>query len=179
MPASEKLAAMAAILLLAGCEARIGKEAGKAKDQEAGRPARASAEARAEEGQLSIDAPGFALKLDIPAGLAERADLDSDSGILYPGAALSGMHVEARDRAGAGRSMVELRFVSSDPPAKVAAWYRDPARAKDFSVSSSRREGGAIAIAGTEKEDGDPFDLTLSPRSGGGTDGRLRLRDSG
>jgi hypothetical protein len=91
---------------------------------------------------------------------------------------LSGMHVEARDRGEGGRSTVELRFTSTDAPAKVAAWYRDPARASEFSVGSASQAGGVITIAGTEKEDGDPFELSLSPR-GAGTEGLLKLRDRG
>jgi hypothetical protein len=161
--------ALSAILLLAACEARVGKETQSDVSQR-------SAEAKAEEGKFSIEAPGFGLKLSIPQALAERAEVDSDSGLLYPGSTLSGLHVEARDGAEGGRSGVELRFVSSDPPATVAAWYRDPVRARDFAVSSANETGGTWVISGAEREDGDPFEVTLGPR-GGGTDGRLRLRD--
>ena len=175
MTPSKLVAALGAIALLAACEARIGND--KAGGDTAA--TETSVKAGAEEGQLSIDAPGFEMTLDIPDALAERADLDSDSGILYPGATLSGMHVEARDRGAGGTSLVELRFTSTDAPAAIAAWYRDPARAADFAVTSASGAGGSFAIAGTQKEDGDPFELSLSPRAGGGTDGRLRLRDRG
>ena len=174
---------VAAAALLGACEARIGKNS----DEEAAGPqgsasassggvAEPSAQAQAKEGQLSIDAPGFQMKLDIPKELANRAEIDSNSGILYPGSSLSGMHVEARKRSGAEQSHVELRFTSSDAPAKVAAWYRDPARAAEFTIGTVRQNGAGYAIQGTEKGDGDPFDLTLNPR-GGGTEGVLRLRD--
>lgn len=169
------LPALAAIALLAACEARIGKE--NAHAERAADKSDTAGGGTAEAGQLSIDTPAFQMKLDIPDSLSERADIESDSGILYPGARLSGMHVEARDRGGGGRSIVELRFTSADAPAKVAAWYRDPARAGEFSVDSAKESGSVISLAGTEREDGDPFDLSLSPRSGGGTEGLLRLRD--
>lgn len=169
------LAMLAATALLAACEARIGKE--DSKPQAGGGETRTAANGKARAGEFSIDTPGFQMKIDIPESVAERADVESDKGILYPGAKLSGMHIEARERAEGGRSIVELRFTSADSPGKIAAWYRDPARAGEFSVASASESGGVISIAGTEKEDGDPFDLSLRPRSGGGTDGLLRLRD--
>ena len=159
-------------VLLAACEARIGRDDGQSN-------AAATAEGQdgAEEGTFSIDTPGFQMKLDIPAVVAERAEVDSENGLLYPGANLSGIHVEARE--GSGRSRVELRFTTGDAPERVAAWYRDPARADDFTIASGSRNGGVITLAGTQKDDGDPFELSLSPGNGGGTVGRLKLRDRG
>jgi hypothetical protein len=34
-----------------------------------------------------------------------------------------------------------------------------------------------LVLSGTERADGDPFELRLSPGRGGGTDGRLMLTD--
>ena len=164
-----------ALTLLAACEAKIGKDADKeaeTKGQAAGSPA----EGKAKEGEFSIDAPGFDMKVDIPGGLTTSSGSDSD--MLYPGSTLSGMHIGA-GKGGSGQSGVELRFTTTDAPKKVAAWYRNPARSEQFSIESARREGGAIVIAGKEKQDGDPFTIHLSPRSGGGTDARVNLTDSG
>ena len=158
------------LALLAACEARIGKPDEKVELESVGN-------GQAESGELSIDTPGFKMKLDIPKAIADRAEVDSDSGVLYPGSTLSGMHVEGRGKGEGNR--VELRFISKDDPAKIAAWYRDPARAGEFSIKSASRSGDVINLTGTEKEDGDPFDLSLSPRGGGGTDATLRLRDRG
>ena len=177
--------ALGALALLAACEARIGTDKASEEASEtqgsasasSGSTGEASAQGEAKEGQLSIDAPGFEMKLNIPKALAGKAEIDSNSGILYPGSSLSGMHVEANDTGGSQQSGVELRFTSSDAPAKLAAWYRDPARAGEFTVGSVRQNGAGFAVQGTERGDGDPFDLTLNPRSGGGTDGVLRLRD--
>jgi hypothetical protein len=179
MPLSKAAMVLAVAALLAGCEARIGKEDPPAEAAATGNSAGGAGEGEAEDGRLSIDTPGLQMKLDIPSGLAGRAQFDSDSGVLYPGAALSGMHVEARDGRQGGRSMVELRFTSPDDVAKIAAWYRDPARAADFTVGQASKSGAAVILTGTEKKDGDPFDLSLTPRAGGGTEGRLRLRDKG
>jgi hypothetical protein len=164
------LTALAAFSILSACEARIGSE-------DEAPPPESTGNGQAEEGELSIDTPGFQMKLNIPKAIADRAEVDSDSGVLYPGATLSGIHVEGRGKAGDSR--VELRFNSKDDPARIAAWYRDPARAAEFSITSASQNGDVINLSGTEKEDGDPFDLSLSPRGGGGTDGRLRLRDRG
>jgi hypothetical protein len=161
---------LGALALLAACEARIGKPDEKVELDSVGN-------GQAEGGELSIDTPGFKMKLDIPKAIADRAEVDSDSGVLYPGSTLSGMHVEGHRKEGGNR--VELRFNSKDDSARIAAWYRDPARAAEFSITSASRSGDAINLTGTEKEDGDPFDLSLRPRGGGGTEGTLRLRDRG
>jgi hypothetical protein len=155
------------------CEAKIGKEADKPDPKAAA----ASAEGKAEEGQFSIKAPGFDMKIDIPAGVTSHGDSDSD--MLYPGATLSGMHIEGSKGGGDGKgdAGIELRFTSPDAPDKVAAWYRDPARATGFSIAGIRREGADYLISGAEKQDGDPFSLRLTSRSGGGTEGRLTLTD--
>jgi hypothetical protein len=172
MPSNKLFCLVGALAMLAGCEARIGRD-----DAQSNTAAAAKGTEQAEEGTFSIDTPGLQMKLDIPTAIAERAEVDNENGLLYPGANLSGIHVEARE--GNGRSRVELRFSSTDAPERVAAWYRDPARADDFTVASGSQNGGVITLAGTQKDDGDPFELSLSPRNGGGTDGRLKLRERG
>jgi hypothetical protein len=177
------LIAVLSFAALAACEAKIGPSADKG-----GEPAKAaapvSAEGKAEEGQFSIKAPGFDLKLDIPDAVAANSQLDSDSKIFYPGASLSGMHVEAGQRSGGaangeGNGAVELRFTTADAPDKVAAWYRDPARRSGFTIASDTRDGEAFIIAGKQVEGDEDFTVRLAPRSGGGTDGRLLLTDKG
>ena len=161
--------AVTAMALLGACEARIGR------DDKAGASERAQAAAGgAEEGTFSIDAPGFDLKINIPEGMKDGM-VNSDSEILYPGAQLSGMHVNA-DGQGNARDKVELRFTSADAPDKVAAWYRDGARAETFAIASAVEKNGTYTLSGTEVEDGDPFTLQLA-RRGEGTDARLTLQD--
>jgi hypothetical protein len=71
-----------------------------------------------------------------------------------------------------------MRFTSADAPDKVAAWYRDPARAATITGVSVQQDGSGFRVSGAGKE-GDPFDLRLSPGAGGGTQAQLTLRDAG
>jgi hypothetical protein len=175
------IAAIAVLAMLGGCEARIGKEADKESRKEAhtGAPAGSPAAAgKSEEGSLSIDAPGFDMKISIPQGMSDRMNVegDGDIALMYPGSQVAGLHVEAR--TGAKNSGVEIRFRSNDPPATIAGWYRDPARATRISIASAREANGVFTLAGADKDDGDRFTVQLSPRPGGGTDGRLTIDDS-
>lgn len=176
MSAGETLSLVCAMALLSACEVNFRKDPDEAAGKGEAKSA-AAAEGKAKEGQFSIDTPGFDMKIDIPAGVVSHADSDSD--VLYPGSKLSGMHIEGNKSGadGTGNAGIELRFTTPDAADKVAAWYRDPARASGFTVSGIRREGAAMVITGSEREDGDPFTLRLSPGSGGGTEGRLTLSD--
>lgn len=170
------LGALAA-LTLAACEARFGNDANAQAGNESGN---ASAAGKAEEGRVSIHAPGFDMKVNIPKGLRREAGMDSDSGVFYPNSTFGGMHIEG-DRDERGRHSngeVELSFVTADAPDVVARWYQDPARAAEFTVASMRREGADYLFAGTAGDDHDPFRLRLTSRQGGGTEGRLVLTDS-
>ena len=162
--------AAAAALALPACEARFGNDAA---------PGNGTAEGKAEEGRLSISAPGFEMKVNIPESLRREAGIDDDSGVIYPNSRFSGIHVEGGRGGEAGRhdGEVELRFASADSPDTVVRWYRDPARAADFTVSSAGREGAAFVIAGTTTDDDGQFRARLAPRPGGGTDGRVVLAE--
>lgn len=161
---------LAALALLAACEMKIGKD-----EEKAGAQPSTTAEGKSEDGSISIDAPGFDMKLNIPDAL--QAQVGADGDVLYPGSKLAGLHVQANDGSGAGDDSVELRFTTTDAPAKVAAWYRDPAQAKELAVTSAQQQGQGYRIAGTSKGDADPFTLTLAPAAGGGTEGRIVLQD--
>lgn len=160
----------AAAVLLGACEAKVGEEAGRDALDANGL---ASAEGKAEEGKVAIRAPGFELTFDMPAAKIEKSD-HSDAPI-YPGSTLTGVYVAGAH--GEGEDEVELRFRSDADPATVAAWYRDPARTGDFTLSSAGRQGADFVAEG--KDDKDRFRVRLSPRSGGGTDGRLAIRNRG
>ena len=159
---------IAALVLLGACEMKVGKDKEGAATEQA-----ASAEGQSEEGTISIDAPGFDMRVNLPAAL--RAQLGADGDILYPGAKFAALHVKADDGSGAGGS-AELRFSTTDAPDKVAAWYRDPNQAKELTVASVEPDGNGYRIAGTRKGDSDPFTVSLQPASGG-TDGVIVLRD--
>ena len=68
------LAATAAALVLTACEARIGNDV-----QPSGN---ASAENKAEEGQVSINAPGVQMKINIPEGLRHETSIHDDNGLI-------------------------------------------------------------------------------------------------
>jgi hypothetical protein len=166
-------AATAAALMLTACEARFGNDAEPAGN--------GSAENKAEEGQVSINASGVQMKINIPEGLRHEASIHDDHGLIYPGSTMSGMHIEGGRDDGRGKSdggEVEMRFASTDGPDMIAHWYQDPARAHDFTVASASRDGAAYVFAGTRTDGGGRFRIRLAPRQGGGTDGRVLLSDN-
>lgn len=165
-------------LLLGACEARIGKGDDATASNSSAEAGSSPAAGKAKEGELSIKAPGFDMKVNIPRAITNHVNADSDDQLVYPGSSVDGLHIEASAKQeGKGDSGVELRFKTGDAFDKVAAWYRDPARRDGFSIGEVGREGNSLVIAGTQKEDGDPFRLQLSPAAGGGTEGRLTLSD--
>lgn len=159
-------------LLLAACEMKVGG------DGEAGGNASAPANGAVRDGQISIDTPGFDMKLDIPQAL--RSKIDGDGALIYPGATMNGLNVTATGNEGAGQGRVEMRFSTPDAIAQVANWYRDPARAAaGLTGVSVRQDGGGFRISGAGANGGDPFDLRLTPAPGGGTQAQLVMRGSG
>jgi hypothetical protein len=159
-----------AAIALGGCDARIGNDVHPGGN--------GSAENKAEEGQLSISAPGVEMKIDIPEGIRRETNINDDSGLVYPGSRMSGVHIEGGSDEQRSDGEVEMRFVSADPPETVARWYRDPARVSTFSLDSAAREGEVHVFAGTKKEGRGRFRLRLAAAAGGGTEGRLLLTDT-
>lgn len=136
-----------------------------------------SAEGKAEEGKISVKAPGFDLAISLPKEMTGQAKVDRDSKILYPGSTIQGVAIAAgRGGDTSADSEVEMRFSSRDPIETVAGWYRDPARGEGFHLDKVRSEGRDVLIEGRQKRDRHGFRLRLSPRASGGTDGRLTVR---
>lgn len=136
-----------------------------------------SAEGKAEEGKISLKMPGVDMTLSLPKGVADEARAERDSKLLYPGATLRGMAIAAGPGSDkSGDSEVEIRFSTPDALDKVVAWYRDPARTDGFQLQSAARDGDAWLLTGVQKRDEHHFKLRLSPRPGGGADGRLTVR---
>jgi hypothetical protein len=157
-------------IALAGCDARIGNDVRAAGN--------GSAENKAEEGQLSISAPGVEMKIDIPEGIRRETNIQDDSGLVYPGSRMSGVHIQGGRDGQRSDGEVEMRFVSVDPPETVVRWYRDPARVSTFTLDSAGREGEAHVFSGTKKEGNGRFRLRLAASAGGGTEGRLLLTEA-
>lgn len=162
---------IAAVAALTACEARLGNDAPPVAEN-------ATAAGRAEEGRLTIEAPGFNMSVSIPEGLRGDANMDDDSDLIYPGSTFGGIHVQGgterpgRDRGGE----VELRFTTGDAIDRVVAWYRDPARGGKINIASVARDGNGFTVTGTDRHDNDQFTLRLAPR-GSGTEGRLLIVD--
>jgi hypothetical protein len=168
---------------LAGCSFPSGEsDRQEVANQLAEARAAAGAEGKAEEGRLSIQAPGVDIAINVPESMRGRARAGTDSDVLPPGAQVSGIHVQgdggtAGGAGGTGGAdSVELRFTAAATPAEVAAWYRDPARHPHFRIDSARREGDEIVLAGTNTASGGALIAHLRAR-GSGTDGRLVMVD--
>lgn len=171
MSMSRMLSAVAAMAMLAACEARIGEDAGNVSEN-------ATAAGRAEEGRLTIEAPGFNMQIDIPEGIRESARMDDENGLIYPGSTLGGLHVQGGPEGPEGErdGEVELRFSTGDAIDRVVAWYRDPARGEEIRIDTADRRGDSFVMTGRGR-DGERFNLTVEPRAGGGTEARLVLSD--
>lgn len=162
--------AAAALMLLGACHSRHREEDAR---EEA---SKVSAEGKAQEGKISVKAPGFDLTFSLPKEMAQEARADKNSRILYPGSTIAGVAVAAgKGGDHGGDSEVEMRFRSADPVDRVLAWYRDPARASGFRLRSVGREGGVVEIAGIQNSDKHPFKVRLETQGGGGTEGRLTI----
>ena len=153
------------LILLAACEARVGKD----KNQEAAPENEVAAATEPE--QFALKLPGFEMKVDLPN---EGVRTGEDSDMLYPGSRMTGMNIDAA--GGTREETVELRFRTTDNIRKVVAWYRDPARTSAFSLSKVDEQDGGYRLAGTQRDGEGSFDLSLDP-SGGGTEGRLVFSD--
>jgi hypothetical protein len=167
--AASRMYALAATALLCGC--------GSAGDDDnlfAGNQS-VSAEGKAQEGKISVKAPGVDISFSVPKELTVEAKAGKDNKLLYPNATLSGIAFAAGDKGNQGGDTdVEVRFKAPDALDKVAAWYRDPARAAGFRLTSERREGTDLVLAGVQR-DKHAFKVTLRPGAAGGTEGRVRV----
>jgi hypothetical protein len=134
-----------------------------------------SAEGQAQEGKISIKAPGLDLAISLPKELTGEAKTGRDSKVLYPNATLAGMAIAAGETGKGGDTDVEMRFKTADPPEQVAAWYRDPARRDGFRLAAQARDKGDLVFTGVQRRDRHPFQVRIGAGRGGGTEGRLRV----
>jgi hypothetical protein len=167
--AVSRMSALAATALLCACGS-----GGDDEDNLAAGNQSVSAEGKAQEGKISVRAPGVDISFSVPKELTVDARAGKDNKLLYPNATLTGMAYAAgeKDNQG-GDTDMEVRFRAPDPLDKVTAWYRDPARRGDFRLTSERREGTKLILIGTQA-DRQAFKVTLGPGPGG-TEGRVRV----
>jgi len=176
MSHSRTLPALAAFALLAACDGhlKMGNEADAGGSNQS-----QSAAGQAQDGRLTVKAPGLDMSINIPEEPRSAATADADTRIIPPGATIGGLHVQGEQGSGrnGGGGAVEMTFTAAQPPEQVAAWYRDPARAADFTVSSTARQGSEIVIAATPKPEGEAFTVRLRGGAGGGTEARLVISE--
>jgi hypothetical protein len=169
------VAAAGLALALAACEGR----SADTEEPQGDAAAKVSAEGKAEDGKVTIKAPGFDLAIRIPDAVSRRAVTDRGTRIVPPGSRFGGIHIEGGRSAGpdGGHGEVEMRFSADTDPAATANWYRDAARTDDFTVSGARREGDGYVVEGQTREDSGTFTARVTPGAAGGSDIRLLLRD--
>ncbi|MDB5672592.1 MAG: hypothetical protein JWO25_3551 [Alphaproteobacteria bacterium] len=136
------------------------------------------AEGKAEAGQVSVKAPGLDVTFSVPKSLTRDVKVRSDITSLYPQAKITGMYAAGGGEKGK-ETEVEFRFSSTDKPALIAAWYRDPARVGAFKLDKVTQKGAETLVRGTQKNDGKTFKVQLGTGPDGRTDGRLVIHDKG
>jgi hypothetical protein len=154
----------AAALLLGGCEMSVKTDA---------------ADGGNGTGELSVKAPGVGLNIDLPAMV--KAEIDGGGDLIFPGSTMNGLNLNASAGTGAGnQGNVQLKFETPAAVREVLAWYQDPARAPAMTGISVQQVGtGGYRISGQAQEGGDPFNVELAPKAGGGTQAKLNLGKAG
>jgi hypothetical protein len=149
-------------LLLSACEVKVGKND---KDKADGN---VSVAANDEHG-VSISAPGFNAKVDIPGIEIGGDDMDIDGMKLFPGSKVGNVNVVGKDGPG---DRVTMGFTAPGAPAAVASYYANAARENGFTD---------VKVAGTTvsavKDDGDAVTIAIVPAPGGSS-GDIRIVDN-
>lgn len=156
----------AALLSLAGCERKAGKEEGGAETAslKVGEDGDAAITAQEGAARASLSIPGIELGGD---------DMNIDGIRLYPGSRLRGIDVTHGD--GSGKGLADMRFTSPAAPVKVAAHFAAAARERNFSDIKVTTAGGQATLT-AKKDDGGDLTITMEPAEGG-TSGRILVRD--
>ncbi len=130
---------------------------------------------KAQDGRVTINAPGLDLSVNIPDALLDPTQIQQEGRrLLPPAAAFSGIHVQSGENGGG----VEIAFTSPQAPAALAEWYRAAERARDVAVQSVVQQGTAFVVQGTTIGAQDAFSVRLTPSSAG-TEGRLVIGSGG
>ncbi|RVT92699.1 hypothetical protein [Sphingomonas crocodyli] len=143
-------------LALAGCEVKVGD---KAKD-ESGNVVVST------ESGVSIDAPGFKAKVDIPGIDISSADMDIDGMKLFPGSKVANVNVVGKSGPG---DTVTMGYTAPGAPAAVATYYQNAAKEAGFT---------GVTLDGTTvnaiKDDGDKVTITAAA-DGANTKGQILI----
>ena len=146
-------------LALAGCEVKVGD---KAKDENG------NVSVSAESG-VSIDAPGFKAKVNIPGIDIGSEHMDIDGMKLFPGSKVANVNVVGKDGPG---DNVTMGYTAPGAPAAVASYYENAAKEAGFT---------GVSLNGTTvnatKDDGDKVTITADP-DGANTSGQILIVDT-
>ncbi|RYH08056.1 MAG: hypothetical protein EON57_05645 [Alphaproteobacteria bacterium] len=163
------------LILLAGCEMKVGKDDGDKGDASLKIGADGNVAITADDGAdgVSVSVPGFEAKVKVPGIEMGGENLDIDGIKLYPGSKLKGINVT--DQKGPGNGLVDMRFTSPAAPDKVAAHFAQAARDNDFTAVNVTNAGGTATMT-AKKADGDDLTITMEPAKDG-TEGRILIKD--
>ncbi|ATE63207.1 hypothetical protein [Rhizorhabdus dicambivorans] len=168
---------MLPMLLLAGCELKVGKDGndqgGDSASVSIGADGNIAVSANDGKEGVSIDTPGFGGRINIKGMRLGSDNMEIDGMKLYPGTELSAINVV--DREGPDNGQVDMRFTSPAAPDKVAAYYADAGRAAGFRDVAVTRQGAAATFSAI-KEDNDRVTISIAPAAGGSS-GRIRVQD--
>lgn len=168
------------MLLLAGCELKVGKDD---KPSEGTEEASVSIAAdgnvaiSASDGSdgVAVNVPGFEGRVKIPGMKLGGDDMDINGMNPYPGSSFSSINIT--DPKGPANGRVAMRFTAPAAPDKVASHFAAQARANGFTGVAVASKGGTATLT-AQNDDGDPVTITMAPGPGG-TAGTILIRDSG
>lgn len=168
------------MLLLAGCELKVGKDD---KDRDGSEEASVSIGAdgnvaiSANEGSdgVAVKLPGFEGRVKIPGMKIGGDDMDINGMKPYPGSTFSSINVT--DPKGPANGRVAMRFTAPAAPDKVAGHFAAQARDNGFTGVAVASKGGTATLT-AQNDEGDPVTITMAPGPGG-TAGTILIRDSG
>jgi hypothetical protein len=110
-------------------------------------------------GKVKIGGDGVDIDIDVPdfVDFDVTGDFDIDGVKLYPGSQVTKVNVDASDKDGADKAVVNLGFTSPAAPKKAADWM-----AAEFAKKSVKITRTGDTLAGKD-EDGDDFTIKFAP----------------
>lgn len=109
-------------------------------------------------GQMAVSVPGFSGSIKLPKLKLDSDNFDMNGVHLYPGSSISGMNIDAHNKAGEDSDgQVRVSFESPAQPGAVRDWFQQKLNAAGFKVAPN-----GSGLSGTTDED-KPFKLDLAP----------------
>lgn len=147
----------AALLALVGCAVK-----------KSGAPGSSRTEVKTDQGKITVQQRGDRVTQQVTDKSGNRVDFEAGKGLdlsklgvpVYPGAKLAEEHGSAVSVTHSEGSGAAVESISSDPPAKVLAWYAPPLK---NAQTASTPEGGSVS--GTDA-DGNMVAVVVSAEDG-------------